>query len=66
MQVIIINTIREGYGPDQVRSTMTVAELISALEQYDDDTKVYLGFDNRYTYGGIQERRIEELEVEDE
>ncbi len=65
MSAIIIDTMREGYGPDQIERTMTVSELIAALESYDEDTKVYLGFDNRYTYGGIRESRIEELEVED-
>ncbi len=66
MSAIIIDTMREGYGPDQIERTMTVSELIAVLESYDEDAKVYLGFDNRYTYGGIRESRIEELEVEDE
>ena len=63
---LILNTFREGYGTDQIRRTMTVEDLIRFLEQYDDDTPVYLGFDNHYTYGGIIESRFEEAEDDDE
>lgn len=59
MERIILDTVREGYGTDQIRRTMTVGELIAFLEDYDEDTPVYLGFDNRYTYGGITESRFE-------
>lgn len=59
MQALIIKTEREGYGIDQVPRTMTVADLICCLEQYDDDTPIYLDFDNGYTYGSLTERRIE-------
>ena len=44
---------REGYAPDQCRQTMTVEELIAYLEQFDNDTEVYLRNDNGYTYGSI-------------
>lgn len=63
---IIINTEREGYGTDQVRRTMTAGELIAYLEQFDEDTPVYLGFDNHYTYGGITEDRFEDREREED
>lgn len=62
---IIIETVREGYGTDQIRSTMTVGELINFLSDYNEDAPVYLSFDNGYTYGGINERRIE-AEYDDE
>ena len=56
---LIIEANREGYALDQIRRTMTVGELISMLEQYDEDTPVYLGHDRQsygfYTYGGITE-----------
>lgn len=55
-----LNTMREGYGIDQVRETMTVGELMNFLAQYDEDTPVFLSFDNGYTYGGITEQRFEE------
>ena len=50
---LFINANRTGYSPDQISHTMTVAELISALEELPEDAPVYLKHDNRYTYGGI-------------
>lgn len=60
MEKLIYSTFREGYGIDQIRKTMTVGELISFLEDFDEDTPIYLSFDNGYTYGGIVESRFEE------
>lgn len=54
MKKLICSTFREGYGIDQIRRTMTAGELINFLAQYDEDTPVYLSFDNGYTYGGIK------------
>ena len=65
-EVLMYETFREGYGIDQIRKTMTVGELISFLEQFDEDEPVYLSFDNGYTYGGITERRFEEREMEND
>ena len=50
---ILINTFREGYEVDQIKSTMTAGELIEFLQGYDEDTPIYLAFDNAYTFGGI-------------
>ena len=66
MEILILDTFREGYGIDQIRRTMTVGELIAFLEEYDEETPVYLGFDNRYTYGGITEARFSCEEREDD
>ena len=66
MEKLIIDTTREGYGTDQIERTMTVGELIAALEDYDEDTPVYLGFDNRYTYGGITESCFGSIEIEED
>ena len=65
MEKLIYSTSREGYGIDQIRRTMTAGELINFLAQYDEDTPVYLSFDNGYTYGGIVEGRFEENYGED-
>ena len=65
-QVIKIEARREGYAVDQILSTMTVRELIDYLEQYEDDTPVYLSNDNGYTYGGIREYDITDDWVGDE
>lgn len=62
---LIYSTFREGYGTSQIRRTMTVGELVDVLSQYDEDTPVYLSFDNGYTYGGITEERFEEDYGED-
>lgn len=61
MDKLILDTFREGYGTDQIKKTMTVGELIGFLSDFDEDTPVYLGFDNRYTYGGITEGRFEQV-----
>lgn len=58
---LIITTFRECYTPEDVRRTMTVGELISFLEDYDEDEDVILSFDNGYTYGGITESCITEV-----
>lgn len=67
---LIIEAMREGYGTDQIRETMTVGELIEFLQDYDEDLPVYLGHDRQgygfYTYGGITTRRIEEIEGDEE
>ena len=65
MEKLIYSTFREGYGTDQIRKTMTAGELIDFLSQYDENTPVYLSFDNGYTYGGITEERFEEDYGED-
>ena len=51
---------RNGYSTEQCGRTMTVGELINWLEQFDEDTEVYLNNDNGYTYGNITEDSFEE------
>ncbi len=63
---IIIDARREGYGPDQIDRTMTVGELIEALQEYDEDAKIYLSHDRGYTYGGITAARITEEWIEED
>lgn len=68
---VVIAANREGYSIDQVSKTMTVGELIEMLEQYDEDTEVYLGHDRWsngkfYTYGGINWNDFEEWDDEEE
>lgn len=46
MEKLIYSTSREGYDVDQINRTMTVGELIDFLAQYDEDTPIYLSFDN--------------------
>ena len=69
MGKIVINAKREGYGIDQVGKTMTVGDLIDWLQQYDEDTPVFIWNDSRdygwYTYGSIKEYDICEVEGEE-
>lgn len=65
MKRLVISAMRESYGKDDVR-TMTVAELIAALEEFDDDMPVILSHDSGYTYGGIRYDLMEEEEDEED
>lgn len=66
MDVLFIEGRREGYAIDQIRHTMTVGELIAWLEQFDEDTPVYLDNDNGYTYGSITEDSFKEDYIDEE
>ena len=65
-QVLYIDAQREGYAVGQIHSTMTVAEFMNYLEQFDEDTPVYLRHDGGYTYGGISWNSFADEEIEDE
>lgn len=58
-EVIYLNTERTGYGPEQCGRTLTVGELIALLEEYDEDTPVFLKNDEGYTYGRVTEGAFE-------
>ena len=62
---LFIEGRREGYAVEQIDRTMTVGDLIAFLEDYDEDTEIYLKNDNGYTYGSITESSFEE-DVEEE
>ena len=55
MAKLFINGNRNGYDTEQCGRTMTVCELMAYLDQFEDDTPVYLKNDNGYTYGSITE-----------
>ena len=65
-QVLYIDAERTGYSIDQIHSTMTAWELMNYLEQFDEDTPVYLRHDGGYTYGGISWNSFADEEIEDE
>ena len=52
---VFINANNNGYEPSQCGPTLTVGELIELLSDFDENTPVYLRFDNGYTYGSIGE-----------
>lgn len=59
MERVIIETFGgEGYSFSQIQSTMTVGELIQLLQEYDEDAKIYLSYDNRYTVSGLNSSMI--------
>ena len=62
---LLIEANRTGYDTDQCGRTMTVADLISYLEGYDEDTPIYISNDAGYTYGAINYNDIRE-EYEEE
>lgn len=57
---------RDGYSTDQISRTMTVAELMNFLEQFDEDAEIYLRNDNGYTYGSVTESSFREAYEDDE
>ena len=63
---LTIEATREGYSLNQCGSTMTTSELIEILQQYPEDTPVYVSNDNGYTYGPIRANHINEKEVDDD
>ena len=65
-EVLYIEGRREGYGVDQIRHTMTVGDLIAYLEQFDEDTPVYLRNDGGYTYGSITDSSFENGAVDED
>lgn len=65
MKAIIIEVERSAYGPQDVERPITVGKLREILEEYDEDTPIYLSHDCGYTYGTIEARNIEEKEIED-
>ena len=67
--VIIIEAKREGYTIEQAeneREAITVGALMQMLEDFDEDTKVYISNDNGYTYGSVTEYRIREDWVDED
>ena len=66
MERLFINANRNGYSPDQCGPTMTVFELLDKLQDYKNDTLVYLSNDNGYTYGSITESDFLDVEDNDE
>ena len=65
MDKLIINTSKDAYSVKDIYDTMTVGDLKAFLEDLEDDTLIYLSFDNGYTYGAIKENMME-VDYEDE
>lgn len=65
--VITFEVEREGYTRGQVYAPITVGELKNFLEDYNDDTLIFLSHDRGYTYGTLRLSEVEESqEVEED
>lgn len=65
--VITFEVEREGYTRGQVGAPLTVGELKNFLEDYSDNTLIFLSHDRGYTYGTLRLSEVEESwEVEDD
>ena len=60
MKALFLDGRRTGYTPQQCGKTMTVADLMAFLEQFDEELPVYIINDGGYTYGDINEDSFEE------
>ena len=68
-KVLTIEGRRDCYSIDQMLDcvgTMTVGELISELEGYDEDMPVMLNNDNGYTYGAFTSYGFEIEEADED
>ena len=66
-EIITLNTTRTDYGAKEAAlRSITVGELISLLEQYDEDSKVIFSNDNGYTYGRISDWQIGTIDADNE
>ena len=64
---ITFEAIREGYNKSQVGSPLTVGELKAFLEDYSDNTLIFLSHDNGYTFGTLRLNEVEEsYEIEED
>jgi hypothetical protein len=62
---VFIKGKRNGYDTAQCGHTLTVGELIELLQDFDENSPVYLNNDNGYTYGSITYGDITEEDTEE-
>ena len=63
--IVTLEATRTDYSARAAaRRTMTVGELISYLEQYDENSPVVFSNDNGYTYGRLTDECVGEVELE--
>lgn len=65
MDKLIIIANKDSYSTEDIYNTMTVGDLKAFLEDLEDDTLIYLSFDNGYTYGALRDDRMD-IEYGDE
>lgn len=57
---LFIESSRKGYKPEQCGKTLTVRELMAQLQDFDEDTPIYISNDGGYTYGSLNQWSITE------
>ena len=64
--IVTLEATRSDYSAKEAaRNTLTVGELISYLEQYDEDSPVVFSNDNGYTYGYLGYDTVDALYEEE-
>lgn len=64
--IVILATRRSHYSAkDAALESLTVGELISYLQEYDEDSKVVFSNDNGYTYGKLNSTTVDEIYPEE-
>lgn len=63
--VLFIKSSREGYAPGQCGPTLTVAELVEYLSEFEPETEVYISNDDGYTFGAIKWDSFDDGMIED-
>ena len=58
MEKLLINGKRNGYATEQCGETLTVGQLMEILQEYAEDTPIFLCNDGGYTYRSITEDDI--------
>lgn len=58
METLFINGKINGYATEQCGETLTVGQLMEILQEYTEDTPIFLCNDGGYTYGSITEDDI--------
>lgn len=54
MDKLIINASRDAYSTKDIISTMTIGDLKEFLEDFEDDSPIYISFDRGYTFGALK------------
>jgi len=61
-EIVILKTTRSDYQAESAAScTLTVGDLISVLNQFDEKSPVIYCNDNGYTYGYIYENMVKSI-----
>ena len=66
MTKLVFEAERTGYSTEQIDRPITVGELINFLQDFNEDTPIYLSHDRGYTYGTLNTWDCKEVEDDEE